>query len=159
MIVYPARVMGPLDLGVNVVEAMWGQILAAEFVLSAESGGYLMVDVRDVAAAIVALLVPGRGPQRYMTGGRFLGWDECADALDAVTGLERTRVRTTRDELEQQIEAAAVEIMLGIVPSDDAALHRDTGVDWRPFPDTLRDTVAWMLEQGRLDPRWAPALA
>ena len=85
-------------------------------------------------------------------------WDEFAAAVDSVTGLERTRVHTTRDELEQQIEPEAVAIMLGIVPSDDAPLHRDTGVAWRPFPETLHDIVAWMLAQGRLDPRWAPAL-
>jgi hypothetical protein len=68
-------------------------------------------------------------------------------------------VHASREELEQQIEPEAVEIMLGIVPPDDAPLERDTSVGWRPFPDTLRDLVVWMLEQGRLDPQWAPALA
>jgi hypothetical protein len=40
-------------------------------------------------------------------------------------------------------------------PNDDD-LHRDTGIKWRPIADTLRDTVEWMLQHGRLDPRWAP---
>jgi len=159
VIVYPAGVTGPLDLGVNVLEAMWAQILASEFVLLAETGGYLTVDVRDVAAATAALLAPGRGPRRYMMGGTFLDWTDFADVIDTVTGLERTRVETTRAELEQQIEPEAVAIMLGVVPSDDAPLHRDTGVEWRPFADTLHDTISWMLQQGRLDPRWVPALA
>jgi len=157
--VYPAGVMGPLDLGVNVLEAMWNGILASEFLMLAESGGYLSVDARDTGAAIAALVQPARGPRRYMIGGTYLGWEDCADIVDAVTGLERTRVRMTRAELEQQIEPEAVEIMLGIVPSDDAPLRRDTGVQWRPFPDTLRDLIVWMLQQGRLDPKWAPAVA
>jgi hypothetical protein len=48
--------------------------------------------------------------------------------------------------------------MLGIVPPDDD-LHRDTGIQWRPRTDTIRDTVDCMLQHGRLDPRWAPARA
>jgi len=156
---YPAGVTGPLDLGVNVTEGIFAQTFATEYLLTAESGGNLYVDVRDLAMAITALLVPGRGPRRYMAGGVFLSWDEFADVVDEITGLVHTRVLSTRAELEQQIEPDAVEIMLGIVPPDDDALHRDTGIEWRPITDTLRDTIGWMLEHGRLDPRWAPALA
>jgi len=156
---YPGGVMGPLDLGVNVLEAMWTTILASEYLMLSDSGGYLPVDVRDVADATVALLEPGRGPRRYMMGGTYLGWEECADTIEAVTGRTRTRVHQTRAELEQQLEPEAVEIMLGIVPSDDEPLHRDTGVQWRPFADSMRDTVRWLLDAGRLAPEWAPALA
>src|SRR5215213_1929556 len=155
---YPAGVIGPLDLGVNVTEGIFAQTLATEYLLVAESGGNVYVDVRDLAVAITAMLVPGRGPRRYMAGGIFLTWSEFADAVDAVTGLVHTRAISTRAELEQQIEPDAVEIMLGIVPPDDDALHRDTGIEWRPFSDTLRDTVEWMVQQGRLDPKWAPAV-
>ena len=156
---YPAGVTGPLDLGVNVTQGIFAQMLATEYLLVAESGGNLYIDVRDLATAIVAMLVPGLGPRRYMAGGVFLTWSEFADVVDAVTGLAHTRVMSTRAELEQQIEPDAVEIMLGVVPPDDDDLHRDTGVHWRPFTDTLRDTVTWMLQQGHLDPKWAPALA
>ncbi len=156
---YPAGVTGPLDLGMNVTEGIFAQTLATEYLLVAEQGGALYVDVRDLAAVIVSLLVPGRGPRRYMAGGVFLTWTEYADLVDAVTGLVHTRVPSTRAELEQQIEPEAVEIMLGLVPPDDDALHRDTGIEWRPIADTLRDTVTWMLRQDHLDPQWAPALA
>jgi nucleoside-diphosphate-sugar epimerase len=155
---YPAGVTGPLDLGINVTEGMFAQTLATEYLLVAESGGGLYVDVRDLATTIVALLVPGLGPRRYMAGGVFLTWNEYADVVDAVTGLVHTRVPSTRAELEQQIEPDAVDIMLGLVPPDDDQLHRDTGIEWRPITDTLRDTVSWMLQHGRLDPKWAPAL-
>jgi dihydroflavonol-4-reductase len=156
---YPAGVTGPLDLGVNVTEGIFAQTLATEYLLTAETGGNLYVDVRDLAVAITALLVPGRGPRRYMAGGVFLTWDEFADVIDEVTGLVHTRVPSTRAELEAQIEADAVEIMLGMVPPDDDALHRDTGIEWRPVAETMRATIGWMLQHGRLDPKWAPALA
>ena len=156
---YPAGVTGPLDLGVNVSEGIFAQTLATEYLLVADTGGCLYVDVRDLATAIVAMLVPGLGPRRYMAGGVFLTWSQYADTVDAVTGLVHTRVPSTRAELEQQIEPEAVEIMLGIVAPDDDDLHRDLGIEWRPISETLRDTLAWMLQNGRLDPRWAPALA
>jgi dihydroflavonol-4-reductase len=156
---YPAGVTGPLDLGVNVTEGIFTQTLATEYLLTAETGGNLYVDVRDLAIAITAMLVAGRGPRRYMAGGVFLTWDEFADVIDEVTGLLHTRVPSTRAELEAQIEPDAVEIMLGMVPPDDDALHRDTGIEWRPVTETLRATIGWMLQHGRLDPQWAPALA
>jgi dihydroflavonol-4-reductase len=36
------------------------------------SGGYLIVDVRDVAKVHAAVMEPGRGPRRYLAGGTFL---------------------------------------------------------------------------------------
>jgi nucleoside-diphosphate-sugar epimerase len=157
--VYPGGVMGPLDLGVNVVEGMWTGILSSEYLMLADSGGYLVADARDTGDMIAALMRPGLGGQRYMMGGRFLGWRDCADMVDEVTGLDRTRVHQTRAELEAQIEAEAVEIMLGLVPSDDDAVQRETGMSWRDPAETFRDLVRWLLESGRLDPQWAPKLA
>ena len=157
--VYPGGVMGPRDLGVNVVEGMWTGILSSPYLMLADTGGYLAADVRDTGEMIAALLHPGQGPRRFMMGGRFVDWNECADVVEEVTGLERTRVHQTREELEAQIEPEAVEIMLGLCPSDDDAVQRATGVAWRPFPETLRDLACWLLEAGRLEPRWVPALA
>ena len=45
----------------------------------------------------------------------------------------------TRAALEQNLDPAAVDIMLGSVPGDEDALVRDTGVVWRPFSETLKD--------------------
>ena len=65
----------------------------------------------------------------------------------------------TRADLEAQIsESEAVDIALGVVPSDDQPLHRDTGMQWRPVQETMRDTIRWLTAEGHLDPRWAPAL-
>lgn len=159
VIVYPAGVVGPLDLGTNQCELVLGQLLGAEFLLKADTGGYLFVDVRDIASATAALVVPGRGPRRYMMGGHYLDWDQFAAVAHAVTGLERATFRATRADLEATLDAEAVDIMLGIGPSDDEPLQRDTGVEWRPFEETLRDTLRWMVAEGRLDARWAPGLS
>ena len=159
VIVYPAGVTGPDDLGSNVMETVLQQTLSSPVFLTSDTGGSLLVDVRDVAAALCALLRPGKGPSSYMMGGTFLSWDDYAAVVEEVTGVVRPPVHLGRAELAQAFEPEVVELMLGIVPSDDDDLLHATGVRWRPIAETLRDTVRWMVEQGRLDPQHAVALA
>ena len=61
VIVYPAGCTAPLDLGVNVLENMLNQILAAEFVMTAESGGYLLIDTRDAGDGDRGAAATGEG--------------------------------------------------------------------------------------------------
>lgn len=159
VIVYPAGVTGPDDLGANVMETVLAQLLASPVFLTSDTGGSLLVDVRDVAAAITALVRPGAGSASYMMGGTFLSWADYKAVVDEVTGIDHPPVVLGRAELQQAFDAEVVELMLGIVPSDDDALVQATGLTWRPIADTLRDTIRWMVEQGRLDPVHAPALS
>ena len=155
VILYPAGVTGPDDLGSNVVETVLAQTLSSPVFMTADSGGSLFVDVRDVARAITALVRPGAGPASHMMGGTFLPWTEYLAVVQEVTGVERQALPLTAAELEQAFDPEVVRLMLGLVPSDDASLHEATGVTWRAIEDTLRDTIRWMVEQGRLDPQHA----
>jgi nucleoside-diphosphate-sugar epimerase len=159
-IVYPAGVCGPTDLGLNVLAANLIPTLQSEIMMSLASGGWLLVDVRDLAMALVGLLQPGTGPARYMAGGTFLPWGEFHAVVSEVTGRDRALFPTPREALEQMVDAEAVEIMLGIVPGDDAGLLADSGLGaWRPVEETLADTVAWLIAGGLLDAEWAPDCA
>jgi nucleoside-diphosphate-sugar epimerase len=144
VIIYPAAVVGPLDLGVNVLEGIMAGAMAADFVMTADRGGWLLVDVRDLATAITRLIESGRGPRRYMAGGNFLSFDEFADALQTVTGVERNRVHMSEADLLQVLDEEAVRLMLGAVPADNDALLVDTGTVWRPFDETLADLQKWL---------------
>ncbi|MBQ90560.1 MAG: oxidoreductase [Acidimicrobiaceae bacterium] len=156
-ILYPAGVTGPTDLGLNVLAANLIPTLQSEIMMSLASGGWLLVDVRDLASAMVGLLTPGRGPQRYVAGGTYMDWGEFHAVVTEVTGCDRALFPTPRDALEQMVDAEAVEIMLGIVPGDDAGLLADSGVGaWRPVEETLHDTVSWLVAGGLLAPDRAP---
>lgn len=160
VLTYPAGVTGPIDLGVNVMAGMWAGMLGAPFIMVADSGGHMYVDVRDVAAGTVGLLVPGRGPRRYMNGGHMFTWAEFADLLDRLTGYERQRAPMTREALLEVLDEEAVDIMLGIVPADDEPFLRDSGLGaWRPMEETLSDTYRWLVARGLLGAEWVPALA
>ena len=156
-IIYPAGVTGPLDLGLNVLAANLAPTLQSEIMMNLSSGGWCLIDVRDLAQAISGLLVSGAGPQRYVAGGTFMDWEEFHAVITEVTGRDRALLPTPREALEQMVDAEAVEIMLGIVPGDDAALLKDSGLGtWRPIEETLKDTIAWLIENNYLETEWAP---
>ena len=158
VIAYPAGCTGPDDLGTNIMEMVLTQVVTGPVFMTADTGGSLVVDVRDVASAIAVLMRPGQRAARYMMGGTFMPWQVYAEVVDRVTGIEHPRAHVTRVELEAAFDAEAVDMMLGLVPPNDAPLHRATGVQWRPVEDTLRDTLRWMIDRGALDPAYAPAV-
>jgi dihydroflavonol-4-reductase len=158
-ILYPSGVTGPDDLGLNVMAGMLTVVLGAPFVMAADTGGYAVIDVRDLAAATVGLLTSGVGPKRYMAMGQVLDWASYNAVLAEVTGRDRDTFPMAREELLENLDEEAVDIMLGIKAGNDAPLLQATGVQWRAVPDTLEDTIRWLLTSGALDPEWAPALA
>ena len=80
-ITYPGMVMGP-PVGNQYGEVGEGVGAALQMhVIPGRSGGWLIVDVRDLAALHAALLEPGRGPRRYTAGGHRVAAAELADIL------------------------------------------------------------------------------
>ena len=156
-IIYPAGVTGPIDLGLNVLAANLAPTLQSEIMMSLASGGWCLVDVRDLAIAIAGLLSAGSGPKRYVAGGTFMDWEEFHAVITEVTGRDRALIPTPREALEQMVDVEAVEIMLGIVPGDDAGILTDSGLNsWRPVEETLRETISWLVQEGHLEGDWAP---
>ncbi|MGB3229873.1 MAG: NAD-dependent epimerase/dehydratase family protein, partial [Mycobacterium sp.] len=69
-ITYPGMVLGP-PAGEQFGEAAEGVEAAIKMRgVPGRSAAWIVVDVRDLAALHVALLEPGKGPRRYMAGGR-----------------------------------------------------------------------------------------
>jgi len=156
-IIYPAGVTGPTDLGLNVLAANLAPTLQSEIMMSLASGGWCLVDVRDLAIAVSGLLSPGSGPKRYVAAGTFMDWEEFHAVITEVTGRDRALIPTPREALEQMVDAEAVEIMLGIVPGDDEGLLMDSGLNtWRPVEETLQETISWLVQEGHLEGDWAP---
>ncbi|MEG3587242.1 MAG: NAD-dependent epimerase/dehydratase family protein [Actinomycetota bacterium] len=156
-IIYPAGVTGPTDLGLNVLAANLAPTLQSEIMMSLASGGWCLVDVRDLAIAVSGILSPGSGPNRYVAAGTFMDWEEFHAVITEVTGRDRALIPTPREALEQMVDAEAVEIMLGIVPGDDEGLLMDSGLNsWRPVEETLQETISWLVQEGHLEGEWAP---
>lgn len=139
------------------------------------SGGVGVLDVRDLAQLFVVALEPGRGPRRYMAGGRFHTWAEWIQALNGVIGRDCRQVTVPASlmmglgrllDLAKRVKyfdypltyEAALYMTHGL-PTDDSATLADLGVEYRPTAETLADSTRWLIEAGHLDAKWAPALA
>jgi uncharacterized protein YbjT (DUF2867 family) len=134
--------------------------------LPGRGGGWLVVDVRDVAALHAALLTPGKGPRRYMAGGRRIGVAELASIIGAAANRslrvypvpdallrnigELADVVKRLKPLDTPVSAAAMQYFTQMPHSDDTPSTAELGIDYRDPRETLRDTVSGLQSVGRL---------
>lgn len=171
--VYPGGILGPDDPGLS--ETMRAAVIWRRLTMVDLDSGFLLVDVRDVAAVIAAALVAGRGPRRYLAGHHYVPWPELAGMVAEVTGrpvhLPPVPAAVLRllgrggDVVRRVIpfdfplSREAMEAATRMVPMDDQATVDELGVAFHPPRDTLRDAYRWLYESGRIPARLVPALA
>ncbi|HEX9682650.1 MAG TPA: NAD-dependent epimerase/dehydratase family protein [Acidimicrobiales bacterium] len=173
-IIYPGGVYGPdqpsLDAG---MEGIVGALDKA-FPMP-PSGGVGVLDVRDLAQVITRSLEPGRGPRRFMAGGRFHPWASFAEICEEVTGVRPRRLNVRPRMMlalgsaidlakrvrpfEYPLTRDAAEFMVKAVPSEDGPTLDELGVTYRPTRQTIADAIGWLASEGHLSPRAAGRLA
>jgi dihydroflavonol-4-reductase len=170
-IFYPSGVLGPDDPGL--AESMRGLVALVKTCVFRTSGGWLAVDVRDVAHSIRAVLEAG-ATGGFITAGHFLGWDELADLVGDVTGHPVRRIpvppRLLRalgrggDFLKRivpfdyPITRESME-MVTLMPSVSNSPELEAlGVRFRDPAETHRDALRSLVAAGHVPERLAPAL-
>lgn len=154
--------------------AMRSIVAATSQSMVVTKGGVGVLDVRDLAQLFVAALVPGRGPRRYLAGGRFVTWAEWTDLMSEVAGRRLRRVKvpgSMMTGLGRLLDAAkrvrdfdypltyeAAIYMTSAVPHDDRATREELGVEYRPITETLTDSTRWLVEAGHLDAKHVPGV-
>jgi nucleoside-diphosphate-sugar epimerase len=129
-------------------------------------GGLGVVDVRDLAAMLVAATEPGRGPRRYLAGGPYVTWAGWTEALGRAAGVPVAHQEVTAAEMIElgrrcdqmradgkaslALSEEAAIIMTSGVPTDDRATLTDLGCTYRPLHQTFTDTVAYLRAGGHL---------
>ncbi len=173
--IYPGAVWGPGDpyRGDESERLRW--LLLGRFPLWPR-GGMHVVDVRDAAAVIAAVLRTGRGPRRYIVPGHHVDGDQVFAAIAEVTGrrfphlvLPGTVIAPSArliDAVHRRLpqrwrypaDREGVEIIRRDTRFDDSTARTELGIEPRPLRDTIADTVRWLVESGRVPPRRAPRL-
>jgi nucleoside-diphosphate-sugar epimerase len=88
--VYPGGIIGPDDPGMSATLMSLIYRMTQGFRIT--SGGTQQIDVRDLAAFIVALLERNeKKPARYLTAGHYIAWADFADLLEDVSGTSLPR--------------------------------------------------------------------
>jgi len=165
-ITYPGMVLGP-PAGNQFGEAADGVQAAVQMRgLPGRGAGWLVVDVRDIAALHAALLTVGKGPRRYMAGGRRIAVAELTSMIGSAANRS-LRVYPIPDALlcnlggladmvtrylpfDTPVSAAAMQYFTQMPHSDDTPSTLELGITYRDPRETLRDTVSGLRKVGKL---------
>ena len=168
--VHPALVIGPDDPGPGTSGVLLVRVLA---------GGTLpdfriaLVDVRDVAATIVAALGAPRGAHYLDTEGVYT-YRDLSSRIDALTGRRVRRnfvaprvmrgVARLNDlaggRLVDLVPSGSLDYLLGNAPVvDTSRTTGELGIFFRPLDETIVDVIRWWVDHGVIEPKLAGKLA
>jgi len=173
--VYPGGVFGPHDpyFGTQAELLTWMAMGRLPFW---PKGGAHYVDVREVAAVVAACVEPGRGPRRYVVPGHHLDGELMFGTLRRLTGrklpyvglpgaVAKPATRFTEQlnkllpaNVHLPADAEAAELAGRDTRFDTSLTTEELGVQARPFDDTMRDTLLWLVESGHLKAKYAGSL-
>ena len=175
VIVYPGGVTGPAagDSYGEVADGFVSMLKAGCLVTNA--GGIDVIDVRDLATALVAMLHPGRGPRRYTVGGQLVRLPELGAIIRQLTGrkfpvlpvpgavfrgLGRTTDLLRRGvPFETVFTEEAMQALTLVRPTDDSAVEQDLGVSYRDPAETVAASLRALYDGGLLTARQVGAIA
>ena len=164
VIIYPGGVVGPGDYNESTQFEPLKLWLTKPFM---RSSGYTMnlVDVRDIAAVIVASMQSGRGPKRYVMFGHHVTADELLSVLCEVTGRDLKSVAMPKAAMlawgrlgdlarrfgrDLILTSEGTEYMYNTCAGDNSFTEQDTGITLRSAAETLADSIAWMRDEGHV---------
>jgi len=166
VIVNPSGIFGPVDPE----PSRMGRALLAMFkgrMPVSVTGAFDFVDVRDVAAALLAAAEQGRTGENYLVGGHRASLTELGRLAAQVTGRRPPRVAVPLNAVRFAAEAAVRVVgprragRLLLTPESLHALATDPVVDYskavaelgyrpRALADTVSDLHASFVDDGRL---------
>ncbi|MEO9221708.1 MAG: SDR family NAD(P)-dependent oxidoreductase, partial [Mycobacteriaceae bacterium] len=153
VITYPGMVLGP-GAGVQFGEVAEGveTILKSRLVPGIDAG-WVVIDVRDLAAIHAALIRPEMGGRRFMAGGTYVGAGELRSLLQLATGHRISQLpvpgsilralgsgidlATKHTPFVPVLTRAAMDYYTRMPASDDGPVRDDLGVAYRPLIDTF----------------------
>jgi nucleoside-diphosphate-sugar epimerase len=175
VIVYPGGVTGPAagDSFGEVADGFVSMLKTGCLVTNA--GGIDVIDVRDLADALVATLQPGRGSRRYTVGGQLVRLPELGALIRRLTGRRfpvlpipgavfRGLGRST-DLLRRVVPfetvftEEAMQALTLVRATDDRAVAQDLGVRYRDPAETVAASLRALYDAGLLSARQVGRIA
>jgi nucleoside-diphosphate-sugar epimerase len=173
--VMPAAVWGPHDPHFGEGSTLATNVLKRRSPI-VPPGGMHIADVRDVAAALVAVMEPGRGQRTYIFGGHYVSMPDVVRMLADLSGRRLPFVtlpswflaafgraadiaqRRLRTRLPWTGEG--IWVLNCAARCDDSKARTELAIEARPLRETFADTIRWLVEIGHLSPReYRPAHA
>lgn len=167
VIVYPGGILGPAAGGaLGEAGRGFAQFLGSG-VLPTPDGRVSIIDVRDLADILAAVIEPERGPRRIMCGGHAITMDELGDVLRAHTGRRFPvlplpgavwrSMGTALDKVKRWVPWDTVvsgEAMTFLTRWPGTADNvDDVGIELRPFSETLGASLQAWADAGYITDR------
>jgi nucleoside-diphosphate-sugar epimerase len=172
--VMPAAVWGPQDPHLGEGATLATNVLRNRYPV-VMPGGMHIVDVRDVAAVLAAVMQPGREARSFLVAGHYVTMPDLIRTLGDLSG-RRLRFVTlpawflaafgrTADLVQRRLRARlpwsgeSIWIVNCDARCDDSRTREELQLEPRPLRETFADTLQWLVEVGHLTPREAGRLA
>ena len=165
-IVFPSGIIGPGDLQGGSFTSMAKSFLAGKLPLAVR-GGYDFVDVRDVAAGILACSESGEPGKGYILSGHYVTIRRMLQVIGTAAkrryrpiclplGLAKLAApyyerRSLKDRKPLFYTPYSVSVLASNGRFSHAAASERFAYQPRPMEETLRDMTVWLLEQRRKD--------
>lgn len=165
VICYPSGILGPYDYKPSEM----GQLVleVAHRTLGAYvDGAYNFVDVRDVAAGLLAAAAHGRAGEGYILCGHVVPVHEFLTMTAEMTGVKAPRALIPAGlarsvgvlapyyyRLARQkplFTSYSIDVLRSNCEMSSAKAERELGFSARPLRQTLEDTVRWFRRTGRI---------
>ena len=161
----PAALWGPHDPHLGEGATMAANILRNRYPIVMR-GGMHIADVRDVAAAVAAVMYPGHGPRSYMVAGEYITLPDLIRTLGELSG-RRIRFATFprwflglfgrgADVVQRRLttrlpwQGEGIWVMNCVARCDDSMARSELALEPIPLRVTLADTVRWLVEDGHI---------
>lgn len=164
-IINPGMVWGPDDPVMGESSLFAGSVLDGKLPFGLP-GAVPVVDVRDVAGVIVAVMRPDHGPRRYLAVGQTVPMNQVQTMVAESGGTKPPRgIAPGRlllglgrvADLVQRVVPVRLPVnyqapwtLVNGAPVDATATERALGVRFRDAEESIRDTVRWLLDDRRV---------
>lgn len=162
-IVHPSGMIGPYDFGLTHLTKLIRDLANGDFRIMVK-GGYDFVDVRDVAEATVAACEKGQAGECYILSNRFCTIRETADLVCDIMGYKKIKCTVPMFLCKmfaplcevyynmKKVPPLFTKLSLKVIGSngefDNTKARTYLDYSPRPFEETIRDTIAFMEENG-----------
>lgn len=167
-IVMPSGIIGPFDFSPENMKRLVVEVARGKLRVCVD-GGYDFVDVRDVAAGVIAACHEGRNAESYILSNRTVAIKEICDEVCAFVG--RPPIKIVLPIALAKLGAPLCELYyearkeiplftpyaLHTLQSNSNFSHEKAttqlGYRTRPLQETIFDMVAWLEQQGLVQSR------
>ena len=165
-IIHPSGICGPNDYAFGDVTSMVKQFVEGKMKMGIE-GTFNSVDVRDLAEGVIAACKKGRRGECYIMSNEVVTMHDLFDLINQSAGLSGKSY-----VLSKELAHVGVKVLAQVskLTKEDPLLsefniymlnrnnefdcskaEKDLGFHCRPFAESIKDTVAWLREEGFVD--------